>query len=167
MKLFIISVCALGTVWAQPPKVALVNIQQALVNTSDGKTAEQKLDAQFAPRKSRLDAQQKEIAALAVQLKSESLSDEDRGKLNQQMEDKAAALDQETEKADADLKDAQDAVLKDLGPKMVATIAQYAKDHGYTVVFDTSNSEAPRLYAPNATDITREVAAAYEKRVKK
>ena len=167
MKLLTIAVCALGTVWAQPPKVALVNIQEALVNTSDGQAAEQRLNAQFAPRKAKLDVQQKEIAALAAQLKAEGLSEEDRTKLNQQMEEKAAALDQETEKADADLKEAQDAVLKDLGPKLVATIAQYAKDHGYSVVFDVSNSEAPRLYAPNATDITKEVAAAYEKRAKK
>ena len=62
-----------------------------------------------------------------------------------------------------DLKAAQDEVLKQLGPRMVAAIAQYAKDHGYSVVFDTSSSEMARLYAPNATDITKDVPAAYEK----
>jgi outer membrane protein len=158
------TVCALC---AQPPKVALVNISEALVSTTDGKNAEKKLDAQFAPRKAALDVAQKEIATISSQLKAENLSDEERGKLSQQMEEKASALDQNTEMADADLKEAQDQVLKDLGPKMVATIAQYAKDHGFTVVFDISTSEVPRLYAPNATDITKEVAAAYERRGKK
>jgi outer membrane protein len=160
---FITLLFAAGIVSAQPPKVALVNIQQAVVDTTDGHEAEKRLDAQFRPRKEKLDAEQHEIAALANQLKQEGLSEEDRGKINQQMEDKAAAVDQETEKADADLKEAQNQVLKELGPKMVATIAQYAKDHGYSVVFDISSSEAPRLYAPNATDITREITAAYEK----
>jgi len=167
LKVLIPFVCAVATLCAQPPKIALVNIQEALVNTSDGKAAEKKLDAQFAPRKAKIDAEQKEIASIAAQLKAEGLTEEGRGKLSQQMEDKAAALDQETDQADADLKAAQDEVLKQLGPRMVATIAQYAKDHGYTVVFDISTSEAPRLYAPNATDITKEVAAAYERRGKR
>lgn len=167
MKVVITFLFTLCVLCAQPPKVALVNMQQALVATTDGQAAEKKLDAQFAPRKAALDVAQKEIAALAEQLKKEGLSDEERGKLSQQMEEKASALDQATDKADADLKDAQDEVLKQLGPKLVATIAQYAKDHGYSVVFDISNSDVPRLYAPNATDITKEIAAAYEKRVKK
>jgi Skp family chaperone for outer membrane proteins len=166
LKVLITLLIAAEFLCAQAPKVALVNMQQALVATTDGQAAEKRLDAQFAPRKAALDVAQKEIAALAEQLKKEGLSDEERGKLSQQMEDKASALDNATEKADADLKDAQDQVLKELGPKLVAVIAQYAKDHGYSVVFDISNSEVPRLYAPNATDITKEVAAAYEKRKK-
>jgi Skp family chaperone for outer membrane proteins len=163
LRILIAFLCAAGTLCAQPPKVALVNIQQAIVATTDGREAEKKLDAQFSPRKATLDAAQNEISALAAKLKQEGLPEEDRARINQQMEEKASALDQETEKADADLKAAQDDMLKQLGPKMVATIAQYAKDHGYAVVFDTSSSDVPRLYAPNATDITNEVAAAYEK----
>ena len=163
MRFLGLFLCLAGTLSAQPPKIALVNIQQAIVSTSDGREAEQRLDAQFAPRKAKLDSAQTEIAAIAAKLKQENLSDEDRGKLNQQMEEKASALDQETEKADADLKAAQEEVLKQLGPKMVAAIAQYAKDHGYSVVFDTSSSEMARLYAPTGIDITKEVPAAYEK----
>lgn len=164
---FVIALSLAAAALAQPPKVALVNIQQAIVATTDGHNAEKRLDARFSPRKAALDATQKEIAALAEQLKQPNLSEEDRGKLNQQMEAKAAALDDETEKADADLKQAQNEVLQQLGPKMVATIAQYAKDHGYTVVFDISSSDVPRLYAPDATDITSQIAAAYEKRSRK
>ena len=163
MKVLIAFLCAAGTLCGQPPKVALVNIQQAIVATNDGREAEKRLDAQFGPRKTKLDAQRAEIAMLASQLKQEGLAEEDRAKIDQQMEEKAAALDEETEKADADLKEAQNEVLKQLGPKMVAAIAQYAKTHGYSVVFDISSSDVPRLYAPNATDITKEVAAAYEK----
>lgn len=167
MKVLIGLILAVGVFYAQPPKVALVNIQQALVDTSDGKAAEKRLNAQFEPRKAALDATQKEIATIAGQLKQEGISDEERGRLSKLMEDKASALDQDTEKADSDLKEAQAQVLKELGPKMVATIAQFAKDHGYTVVFDISSSEAARLYAPSAVDITREVTAAYERRGKR
>ena len=166
MKVAVAFLFGLGLVCAQPPKVALVNIQQAIVDTTDGKAAEKKLDSQFAPRKAALDAQQREIGTISAQLKQEGLSEEERARLSKLLEEKAAALDQDTEKADSDLKEAQDQVLKEIGPKLVAAIAQYAKDHGYTVVFDISSSDAARLYAPNATDITKDVSAAYERRRK-
>lgn len=149
---------------AQAPKVALVNFQQAIVGTTDAHEAEKQLDAQFGPRKAKLDVAQREIAAIDKQLEAKDLSEEDRAKLEQQLEQKTAAYDQETEKADADLKAAQDEVLKKIGPKIVSVVAQYAKDHAFSVVFDISESEAPKLYAPNAVDITKEVTAAYEKR---
>jgi len=153
--------------FAQAPKIALVNIQEAIVGTTDAHDAEKQLDAQFGPRKAKLDAAQREIAAIEKQLEQPNLSDDDRAKLGQELETKTNAYDTETEKADADLKAAQDKVLKDLGPKMITVIAQYAKDHAYAVVFDISESEAPKLYAPNAVDITKEVAAAYEKKYAK
>ena len=46
-------------------------------------------------------------------------------------------------------------------------IADYAAGKGYAMVFDISTSQAPLLYAENATDITREVVAAYESKYKK
>ena len=148
---------------AQPPKVALVNIQEAIVGTTDGQEAEKQLDAQFGPRKAKLDAAQREVDALEKQADAPGLSEADRAKLGQQLDIKTAAVDAETEKADTDLKAAQENVLQTIGPKMVAVIAQYAKDHGYAVVFDISSSDAPRLYTTGAADITKEVIAAYEK----
>jgi Skp family chaperone for outer membrane proteins len=49
---------------------------------------------------------------------------------------------------------------------MVAVIVEFATSTGYAMVFDTSTSQAPLLYAENATDITSEVIAAYETRHK-
>ena len=46
---------------------------------------------------------------------------------------------------------------------MIACIAEYAKAKGYAMVFDTSDSDVPKLY-PNAADITLEVIAEYEKK---
>ena len=164
MKVVSLLLFAASIAAAQAPKVALVNFQQAIVGTTDAREAEKQLDAQFGPRKAKLDAAQREIAALEKQLEAKDLSEDDRARLGQQLEDKSNAYDQETDKADADLKTAQDEVLKKIGPKMVSVVAQYAKDHAFSVVFDISESEAPKLYAPNAVDITKEVTAAYEKR---
>ena len=51
---------ALAQTAATGPKIPLVNMQDAITATTDGKTAEKQLDDEFAPRKIRSsDAQEK------------------------------------------------------------------------------------------------------------
>lgn len=148
---------------ATSPKIALVNMQDAIVGTTDGQNAEKQLDEEFAPRKSRLDEQEKEIADLQAQLEKGDLSDEAKEKLGQEIDHKTLLFKIANENADGDLRAAQRKVLYDLAPKMIACITQYAKSKGFAMVFDISDSDVPKLY-PNAADITQEVVAEYEKK---
>jgi outer membrane protein len=149
-----------------PPKIALINLEQALVLTTDGQNAEKKLDAQFAPRKLAIERKHQELMALQEKLDKGGLSDEERAKLADEIDEKGDAVDQETTQADADLTQAQQKVLNDLGPKLMLVVVRYAKQHGYDVVFDISSSDIPRLYTEDSTDITKEVVDEYEKAVK-
>ena len=147
------------------PRVALVNIQDAILATSDGQAAAKQLDEQFSPRKAKLDEEQKAIAALQKQLDDgAALSDDERKSLTKDIEDKTVLLNVETDQDDTDLQAAQNQVLRNLGRKMVAVIVEYATTTGYAMVFDISTSQAPLLYAENATDITKQVIGAYEAR---
>jgi Skp family chaperone for outer membrane proteins len=164
-----ISLAALAVAQApsRAPKVALVNIQDAMVATSDGQTANQQLEAEFAPKKAKIETEHKAIAALEDKLQQTNLSDDDRKKLGKELDDKTILVNLETDQDDADLAAAQKKVLAELGKRMVAVIADYAAHNGYAMVFDISSSQAPRLYAENATDITRQVVAAYESKYRK
>jgi len=148
---------------AQAPKVAFVNLEQALVATTDGQNAEKKLDARFTPRKAALDQKHKELMALQDKLDKGTESDEERKRLAQEIDQKGDDMDKETTQADADLAEAQRQVLRELGPKLMAVVVRYAKQHGYDVVLDVGSSDMPRLYAENSTDITKEVVEEYEK----
>jgi len=148
------------------PRVALVNIQDAILATTDGQNAAKTLDAEFGPRKAALDADQKVIAQKQTRLDQEKLSDEEHKKLQQEIDDATIVLNAKIDQADADLDRAQKKTLAELGKKMVAAIVEFATSTGYAMVFDTSTSQAPLLYAENATDITSEVIAAYETRHK-
>ncbi len=143
-------------------KIALVNMQNAVVATTDGKSAEKQLDDQFAPRKAKLDAQEKEIAALQAKMDAGGLTAEAKEELGLDIDHKTLLFNIATQNADGDLRLAQKKVLENLGPKMIACIARYAKAKGYAMVFDISDSDVPKLY-PNAVDITQEVIAEYEK----
>lgn len=174
MKFYRLSFLSIGlaaAALAQPqtrvPKVALVNIQSAIVATTDGQTANQQLEAQFAPKKAKIEAEHKAIAAIEDKLQQNSLSEDDRKKLGKELDDKTILVNLETDQDDADLATAQKKVLAELGKRMVAVIADYATRNGYAMVFDISTSQAPLLYAENATNITKEVVAAYETKYKK
>ena len=162
-QLVLLALAAAGAALAQTPKVALINLEQALVSTTDGQNAENKLDAQFAPRKAALDQKHKALMALQDKLDKGAGSEEERSRLAAEIDQKGDEVDKETTQADADLAQAQEAVLRDLGPKLLAVVVRYAKEHGYDVVLDISTSDVPRLYSQDATDITKEVVDEYEK----
>jgi Skp family chaperone for outer membrane proteins len=149
------------------PKIALINIQDAILATTDGQNANSELDAQFAPKKAKLDADRKVVEDLQARLEHETMSAEARDKLTREVNDKIVLLNVETDQDDADLDKAQKEILARLGKKMVEVIIGYSTSHGYAMVFDVSTSMAPLLYAENATDITSEVAKAYESKYKK
>lgn len=148
---------------APAPKVALVNLEQALVATTDGQNAEKKLDARFTPRKAALDQMQKELMALQDKLDKGTENEDERKRLAQEIDQKGDDVDKETTQADADLSQAQRQVLRELGPKLMRVVVHYARQHGFDIVLDVSSSDMPRLYADDATDITKEVVEEYEK----
>ena len=166
LGLLLLTAAAAGAVFAQTPKVALINLEQALVSTTDGLNAEKKLDAQFAPRKAAIEQKHRELIALQDKLDRGGLSDEEHKNLAEEIDEKSDAVDRETTQADADLEQAQRKTLHELGPKLVAVVVRYAKQHGYDMVFDISSSDLPRLYSEDSTDITKEVVDEYEKSAK-
>jgi len=158
-------VCGWGQAPAKTaPKVALVNIQDAIVGTADGQAAAKRLEAEFGPRKAKLDREKESIDAIQKRLDDDkTLSDDDRQKLSKDLADKTVLFNVETDQDDSDLEQAQNKVLREIGKKMVAVIVEVASASGYAMVFDVSTSRAPLLYAENATDITSDVIRVYDK----
>jgi outer membrane protein len=142
--------------------VALVNMQDAIVGTADGQAAAKRLEAEFGPRKTKLDQEKEVIDAMQKRLdEDKTLTEEDRKKLTKELNDQTVLFNVETDQDDSDLEQAQKQVLAVIGKKMVAVIAEVASASGYAVVFDVSTSRAPLLYAENATDITSDVIRVY------
>ncbi len=144
------------------PKIALVNMQDAIVGTSEGRQAEKLLDDEFAPRKAKLEVQEKEIAGLQAKMDAGGMTPDEKEKLGLDIDHKTLLFNVATQDADGDLRLAQKKVLQTLAPKMIACITQYARTKGYVMVFDISESDVAKLYG-NSTDITQEVVAEYEK----
>jgi outer membrane protein len=150
---------------AQQGKMAVINIQGAIISTKDGQKAAAELQTQTAPKKRELEQKQNDINSLQDQLNkgSNTLSDARKNELYKTIEDKKKTLQRDVEDAQSDLEAAQNKLLTTLGQKMMAVIEKYARDNGITMVVDVSNPQSPVLYASPSIDITKEIIELYDK----
>ena len=146
-------------------KVAVINIQGAIISTKDGQRAASELDAKTQPKKKELEGKQNEINSLQDQFNKgqNTLSDSTKNDLYKNIEAKKKLLQRDVEDAQAELEQDQQKILQQLGQKMMAVIERYAKDNGFTMVVDVSNPQTPVLYASPSIDITKEIVELYDK----
>jgi outer membrane protein len=174
MKLTVLSLLGLGVILpgvsypaaAQTTqKIAVINIQQAIVSTKDGQKARNDLQAKFGPAQKELQDKQAKLAALQDQYRKgqNTLSDEAKQKLARDIDSATTNLKRDTEDANTDVQNEERKVMDELGGKMMAVLNKYASDNGYVLVIDVSNPQTPVLFASNTIDITRDIIALYDK----
>jgi outer membrane protein len=146
-------------------KVAIINIQGAIVSTKDGQKAAAELNAKTAPKKKELDQKQSDINALQDQLNKgqNTLSETAKTDLYKNIEQKKKTLQRDVEDAQSDLELEQQKVLQGLSQRVFAVIERYARDNGFTLVLDVSQQNTPVIYASPAIDITKEIIELYDK----
>ena len=150
---------------SSPTKVGIINIQQAIVATTEGQKAAKELEAKSAPKKKELERLQAEINSMRDQLNKMSSvgSDEQKRKLMGDIDAKTKSFNRQVEDAQAELDQEQGRVLNELGGRMLAVLDKYAKDNGYAVILDVSSQQTPVLFAATSIDVTREVVDLYNK----
>ncbi len=168
-------VCQLGLVaclmtppalmWGQSPgtgKVGVINIQEAIASTSEGKKAFSDLQKKFQPRQQELQRLQQDIQAIQDQLQKQAatLSEEEQRRLSRELDDKQKVLKRSTEDANADFGSDRDEAIRRIGQKMVRIIGDYAQQNGYSLVVD--DAQIPVYFAAKEIDITEEVVKRYD-----
>jgi outer membrane protein len=150
--------------WAQSGKIAVIYLQGAIANTKEGQKAAADLEAKTAPKKKEIEQKQNEINSLQDELNKgqNTLNDSRKNELVRNIDYKKKMLQRDIEDAQADLDQDQQKILQQLGSKIQAVIEKYAKDHGYVLVLDVSNPQAPVSYASPSIDITKEIIELYD-----
>ncbi|MGI8990869.1 MAG: OmpH family outer membrane protein [Bryobacteraceae bacterium] len=146
-------------------KVAVIDIQAAILQTKDGQKAAANLQTKFSPKKAELDRKQGEIAASQEQYRkgANAMNEDAKQKLVRDIDMKTKSLNRDTDDANAELEQENQRLMSDLGGKMMAVLNKYATDNGYVLVLDVSSQQTPVLYASNTIDITREIIGLYDK----
>jgi len=148
-------------------KVGIVNIQDAIANTNEGKKELDALQQRFSPKQAELKTQNDEVENLKKQLQAQGdkLSDDERSNRVKTIEVKQKSLQRNFEDAQNEFQQAEQEVVNRLGKKMLEVLEKYAKSNGYAMILDVSNPQTPVLYASPGANITKELVDAYNAEV--
>jgi outer membrane protein len=163
---------AIPAAWAQagsaadapPSKVAVINLQDAITGTAEGKQQASQIRAQFAPRQGELQALGKQIQDIQQRLQTgaNTLSNEEQARLNRQGNELQRRYQREGQDLQQDFNDASQDAINRIGQKMMAIVNKYAKQNGYGVVIDTSAQNTPVIYNSEQIDITQQIIKLYD-----
>jgi len=144
-------------------KVGIINIQQAILLTNEGKRDLEALEKKFEPKRTELQGLQKEVEDMKKQLDTQGpkMNDEAKNKLVKDIDVKQKTLQRNLEDAQQDFQSQQGDIVNRIGGKLMQVIDKYAKANSYAAIFDVSNPQSPVLWAAQNTDVTKEVADAY------
>ena len=161
----VLGVAALAQAQGQvPTKIAVINVQTAILSTKDGQKAAADLQTAFNPRQQDLEKKQADLTALQDQLRkgSATMSEEAKTKLMRDIDATTTRVNRDRQDASSDLDEAQGKIMQELGGKMLAVMEKYAVQNGYAVVLDVSNPQTPVLWAASAVEITNDIVKLYD-----
>jgi outer membrane protein len=152
---------ASATVASAQLKVAVINVQKAVLETAEIKKAQTELEAKFKPRQDQMERLQRELQTLQGQLQAMQ------GKLTPAAEQdmvgqgqrKQRELQRLTEDLQADVDRERQDILGRSSVRMQEVVKKLSEAGNYDVVVDVSTA----YYFKPALDITKDATAAYDK----
>lgn len=147
---------------SSPGKVGVINIQEAIGTSAEGKKAFTDLQKKYQPRQQELQRRQQEINALQEQLQKQAvtLSDEERLRLGRELEDKQKIFKRNTEDANADFQVDQQDIIRRIGQKMVRIINEYAPQNGFSLIVEEAQIQP--YFLVREIDITEEIVRRFD-----
>jgi len=140
-----------------PSRIAVIDVQKVLQQSSAGKQAYEKLKKMQDDRIARAKKMDEEIAGLDNDINSKklSLSEDKLADMQKQLSDKKIAMQRYAQDADREVGEARDRELMALEAKIKPVIDQMGKEMGLAMIFN--KFESGLVYASEAIDITDSV----------
>lgn len=147
-------------------KIALVDLQRVLMETSQGKTAKADLEKAVAKSSARLERKAADLQKSYedLQAKANLLSEAELYKRQQDLMTADQELQQLYAEAQDDLAKKEGLLMEKIYKNASTVVAKMAKDEGVQIVL--VKSELTVLYANPQLDITNKVIVAYDKKFK-
>ncbi|MDZ4796845.1 MAG: OmpH family outer membrane protein [Bryobacteraceae bacterium] len=142
-------------------KIAVINSQQAVLETAEIKKAQAQLEATFKPRQTEIERIQNEIAGLQSKLQSGQgrITAQEEQNLTAQGQRRQRELTRLTEDLQADVDRSRNEILERVGKRMQEIVKKMADERTLDLVIDISNT----VHFKPALEFTKEATAAYDK----
>jgi len=162
-------VCAMAAHAQTAPstnKIAVVQFQLAVTQTNEFERNYADLQKKYDPKRQELQTITTQITNMTKELQSKgsTLSQAEQQSRAQAIEDKKRQAQRMQDDDQSDYQSDMQSMINDMAQKVGSELQAYAREHGYTVVLDASQSQnqAPEvLYWSPAMDITKAVVDAY------
>jgi len=163
MRLLVVSsalLAAASAVSAQS-KVAIINLQRAVLESAEIKKASTELTAKYLPRQQQVEKLQRDLQALQQNLQTNAgkLTPQAEADLTAQGQRKQRELQRLSEDLQADVERERNDILGKSSQRMQAVVKKLAEAKGVDIVVDISNT----VYFKPDLEITTESIAAYDK----
>ena len=159
MKKFLISVAVAALaapMFAQntPARVAVVDVQKVLTQSTAGKAAYEKLKKMQEDRLNKAKQMDDEMKKLETDLNTKriSLAEDKLAEMSRQLADKKIAMQRYAQDADREIGEARDKELQALQVKIEPVIDALGKEMGLALIFN--KFESGLVYASDAVEIT-------------
>ncbi len=142
-------------------KVAVINLQRAVLESAEIKKASADLEARYRPRQQKIEELNKQIQSLQQQLQNGQgkLTPQAEAELNAQGQRKQREAQRLTEDLQSDVDRERNEILGKTTQRMSDVVKKIAEEKGFDVVVDASNI----IYFKPALEITNDAIAAYDK----
>jgi len=152
---------ALGTAAFGQAKVAIINLQKAVLETAEIQKAQKELEAKFKPRQEKAESVQKELQTIQAQLQTMAgkLTPQAEQDLNMQGQRKQRELQRLTEDLQGDVDRERQEILGRSAQRMSEVVKKLSEAKGLDLVVDVSNA----VFFKPALEITAEATAEYNK----
>jgi outer membrane protein len=139
---------------AAPARVAVINVQKVLAESTAGKAALERLKKMQDERVAKAKKMDEEVQALDAQInqKKMSLSEEKLAEMTKDLSDKKISMQRYAQDADREVQEARDRSLQELEKQIMPLINQIGKEMGFAAIFN--KFESGLVYASDAIDIT-------------
>jgi outer membrane protein len=155
------AVLGVAQIASAQPKIAVINLQRAVLESAEIKKADADMQARYKPRSAAIEQLQKDIAGIAQQLQTNAgkFTAQAEAELTAQGQKKQRDLQRVQEDLQADVERERNDILQKSGAKMSDIVKKLAEEKGYDLVVDMSTS----VYFKPAMEITNDAIAAYDK----
>lgn len=150
-------VVSVAAVHAQA-KVAIVNLQRAVVETAEIKKAQTDLEAKYKPRTAELEKAQKELQDIQSRLQGGKLGQQEQAELQARGQRRQREYQRFGEDLQGDVDRERNDILQKASQRMSDVIKKIAEERGFDMVVDVSNT----LYFKPGLEITPEVIKAFD-----
>lgn len=140
-------------------KVAVINLQRAVLESAEIKKASADMEAKYKPRQAEIEKLQKELQALEQQLQSGKLTPQAEADIRAEGQRKQRDLQRKTEDLQNEVQYERNEILSASTQKMQEIVRKIAEEKALDVVVDVTNT----IFFKPALDITNDVLAAYDK----